>query len=498
MRNRVAKWRMWMVVVMTWCASIVVAAQEPAANSVMMVGTADVGKTTDAIGVGAEPPTPAQLAKWVTALRSPRLADREAASSSILACGPAILTRLPDPATARDPEQRERLRRIVARLQETASDGADPANDVVGTNGAASRGGVSLTGRWAVSEVLREISTQCGSEVVDDPLAGDDPQIEVNFDRTPFWDAVARVAAVANRTIVPGTRREVEMRIAGTGGEPTTGNVEDATTEPVSVDGVFRTSLRRIRIQREFGGTGGDGSAELRMAIEVFPEPSVRMVRLGGDTSQMTVEPDTGELGDGSWNGDGGRTLRVRRPGAFQRSIADGSPAVEFELVCDAPPRDVPRLLAVYGTYTVVQCGEPVAMSVPMAGTGAMASAGGVEMRRIAVRRLTDRDVIVSIRIAWSRSPAMPESFEIQAIPLVWGVTLADGTLLTPVRCQITQSGPAAVRVELTFCEPGEGGGSGDGGRRRIDKDGVVVSATVPDGFRTVEVPFRFENVPLP
>jgi hypothetical protein len=115
---------------------------------------------------------------------------------------------------------------------------------------------------YSLTAAIQKLSQQTGIEIVDKRLVKTDPQLELQFEKTPFWqalDAIARKARVVVNVyqgdgriaLVDGTYREL----------------------PVSYSGVFRTVVKSLVLMQNFDTGTKNGVAHLEVAWEPRFEP---------------------------------------------------------------------------------------------------------------------------------------------------------------------------------------------------------------------------------
>jgi len=156
-----------------------------------------VGSLVVAAGAAPSDAEPeAQVRRLVRQLDAVRLDERNAAESQLIALGPAILPLLPSSDTGLSAEVQQRLARVRRRLeQKLAASAVEPSH-------------VTLKEKHIrLSRILDEIRRQTGNRVVDSRGRSggqpDDPELSVDFNKTPFWKALGYVLEKTGLAIYP-------------------------------------------------------------------------------------------------------------------------------------------------------------------------------------------------------------------------------------------------------------------------------------------------------
>ncbi|MDO4557721.1 MAG: hypothetical protein Q4C47_02015 [Planctomycetia bacterium] len=452
--------------------------------AVMAQASVDPGETERA---NAE-----RVAELVTGLRAPVAAARDAAERKLIESGPEILVLLPDPTSIAHAGQRMRLERIRDTLESQRE------------NRTGNSGTVTLAGSLPLSEALRQIREQSDSEILDDVLAEDDPVCEIRMTSVPFWTAVEKIAAESGRRIYAHPERSaVELRLPD--------RRSDEIPVPSSTGRLMRTTLRQIRIQRSFDGPE---TTEMKLRFELFREPALSLLRIRFDREKLVAEIETTKnrgtsenretTGDGTnvAESTGTMSLNPLSRAPIHLSVAGERITTPVEVSFPAPPRNTSVLTRIRGAYTVAYCGDPVTLTLSdiltHSPTELTAKWGqNLRIRRIGLRRPDDAHLVVILEITWSGPQTFPDSYEIQGVPMEWSLSDPTGTPLTPVTVQTTQSAPESLRVELVFAIPLE-----NPPEDVTDSDPVspprTLTITVPRSFGLEQIPFSFENIPLP
>jgi len=271
-----------------------------------------------------------EVRRLVRQLDSPQLLQREEAEQKLLALGPKILDLLP-PITERTPaEVKQRLRRIRQKLQQAAAEAVARASLV------------TLQGKdLPLSKVLAAIEQQTGNKLVDYRRRfghqSTDPKLDVEFDETPFWQALDQVLDQAGLTTYAyGKPGAISIIRRQQGRTPRGGRA--------SYSGPFRFEPTAILAQRDLRDPG---NTSLRLKMEIAWEPRLSPISLKQKMAQLKAVDD------------GGKPLSVDDAAAeLEASAGRGAAAVEMILPWRLPPRSVSRIASLSGTLTAMIPGK--------------------------------------------------------------------------------------------------------------------------------------------
>ena len=137
----------------------------------------------------------AQVQSLVLKLNDDSAEVRAKAERQLTALGPEALDLLPSPDSQQDAAPREALVRVRKSLQDAQAQ----ASVAVST--------VTLHDRLKLSGFLAEIQKQTGNNIAalnrGEGMPAFDPEINVNFDKTPFWSALDQVLDQAQLSVYP-------------------------------------------------------------------------------------------------------------------------------------------------------------------------------------------------------------------------------------------------------------------------------------------------------
>lgn len=268
--------------------------------------------------------------KLVRQLDSPRLQERQAAEEELIRLGPAALPSLPTVTDQMSAEVQQRLGRIRQRLQQqlTASF-AEPSH-------------LTLVGEAVpLSKVLDEFRKQTGNVVqlrrAEGEAAETGPTVKVNFDKTPFWQALDQVLNQVQLRVYPYGEQEGLQLMPRPDSDRTRSNL-------VSYDGAFRFEVLYALAKRAFR-VSSNGSLELTLQASWEP----RLAPISLDQQLSTIEAVD----------DGGKPLAVvAQEAQLEAPVVPKTTAVEFQVPFQLPPREVKRIARLTGTLQVLVPGK--------------------------------------------------------------------------------------------------------------------------------------------
>lgn len=219
-----------------------------------------------------------EVRRLVRRLDSPQLAQREEAEEKLIGLGTKILDLLPEPNDRTAAEVRLRVGRVRQKLQRALAESVVKGSEVtlVGS-------GLSL------SSVLAEIEDQTGNRIIYDrrglgPDQAGEPQLEVAFNSTPFWEALEEVLDQASLSMnLYGNERAVYVtERSGT---------ELPDSARVFRNGPFRFEAVRLDAVRDLRDTA---NGSLRLALQVAWEPRLEPISLRQDMADVEAVDENG------------------------------------------------------------------------------------------------------------------------------------------------------------------------------------------------------------
>jgi hypothetical protein len=219
----------------------------------------------------ADKPTPAELKEKVKGLVA-QLADKDpdkqdTAAAELLQLGPDVLLYLPRP-DAKLPEAQKRALAAIRKALRDEQIKRDLAPRLV-----------TIDDERPVSKMLEELEKQTGIRV-EDRREGTDSKIKLKLNKVTFWQALDAIAKEADGRV--DYYRGGMVRLMAR--EP------NYVTPPISYNGIFRTTVRRITAIHDLEAEGSNYTA----IVEVAWEPRFRPFKLDFAPADITVEDDKG------------------------------------------------------------------------------------------------------------------------------------------------------------------------------------------------------------
>jgi hypothetical protein len=279
-------------------------------------------------GLSADKPTPAELKEKVKNLVA-QLADKspdkqDEAAAELLRLGPDALPYLPKP-DAKLPEGQKRALAVVRKTLRDQQIERDLAPKRV-----------TIDDELPVSKMLAELTKQTGI-AVEDRREGTDAKIKLKLNKVTFWQALDAIAKEADG-VVSLYERDGVLALGP--------RREGYTTAPVSYDGIFRATVRRITAQRLLESENSTYVAD----VEVAWEPRFRPFRLDLNLDDITVQDDKGRK---IAIAEDGREDPRRDPRRDSRAIASKR-GVVFDVPLGSVQRSSPKLGLLKGSIKFV------------------------------------------------------------------------------------------------------------------------------------------------
>lgn len=273
----------------------------------------------------AEPELAGQVRRLVRQLHSPELRERESAEAELLHLGPRVLDLLPREADPTRPELAERLSRIRHKLQQAMSTAVLEASTV------------TLQGRMPLSKVLAAIAAQTGNRIVgpelDQPGEGG-PELAVDFQKAPFWQALDTVLAQAKLGAYFYGNEKAIMIVPPRPG---------LAGPRAAYAGPFRFEPTAVLAQRDLRR----GTASLRVDVEIAWEPRLAPITFQQKMSEVEAFDEQGNR------------LQVEQVEADREiPIEPDRLAKEITLPFRLPPRTVRQVARLKGRLHVLVPGK--------------------------------------------------------------------------------------------------------------------------------------------
>jgi hypothetical protein len=313
------------------------------------------GLTLGGVNPGATPrDLPARVAQLVRQLDAPQLADRSAAEEELVRLGPDVLPLLPQSSDPSRPEVEWRLRSVRLALQQAAAEASlEPSR-------------VTLRGdALPLAKVLAAIEEQTHNRIIDSredagrltksadsvdgrqsgerltkssySTAGKMPALRVDFDKTPFWQAMDQVLDQAGLALYPFGDDHAARIVHADGAEA-------SRSKRASYIGPFRLEVTSVLAQRDLRTPA---SRVLRLELEAAWEPRLRPIAFEHRLADLRAIDDRG------------RPLAARSPQAdLEVPVEPGPIAKVFSIPLALPPRDAGKIARLHGTLRVLVPGK--------------------------------------------------------------------------------------------------------------------------------------------
>jgi len=311
-----------------------------------------------------------EVSRLVQDLDAAQLTQRDAAERALHDLGDRVLPLLPaisDRTSAEAARRLTRLRQQLTRAQARAA--AEPTR-------------VTLHGKdLPLAEVFAAISKQTGNTIVDHRAkfggVADPVKVSVDFDHTPYWQALDQVLDQAGLTL---------YGFAGERGAFVINRPPGAAPRAAQATyaGMFRLEPVRFEAQRDLRNRE---RGSLRLFVEVSWEPRLQPFSL--------IEP----LGDLRGVADDGSAIEPTNAQArVETLIREGLSTAELELPLELPPRGVRSIASLKGKLVALVPGPHEEFrfdELPLAAAGKRPRAveqrkGGTTMTLESVRQNAD------------------------------------------------------------------------------------------------------------
>lgn len=181
------------------------------------------------------------------------------------------------------------------------------------------------TDKVQLSKALASLTRQSGIRV-EDRRGGDDPELKLDVQDAPFWQALDRIAEAGNARVSISSRDGRIGLVKRTGGG----------AGQISYSGPFRIALKRIATARDF-----EGNTQTTATLEVCWEPALQPFLLETRPQDLVVKDEAN------------KTLPVEAPGSSVAPV-DGRIALQFEVALPSVPRKDQRLGLIEGKLSAI------------------------------------------------------------------------------------------------------------------------------------------------
>jgi hypothetical protein len=263
-----------------------------------------------------------RVGQLVRQLDAPKLVDRNAAEEELVRLGPDVLALLPQRSDA-SREVELRLSRVRLALQQAAAEASVQQPSRVTLRGDA----------VPLSKVLAAFGEQTQNRIVDARQGGGrltkSSYLRVDFDKTPFWQAMDQVLDQAGLSIDLFGDQEAARIVSRDGAEA-------SRSKRASYAGPFRFEVTSVMAQRDLRNPA---NRVLRLEMEVAWEPRLRPIAFQHRLADVTAIDDRG------------RPLAVLTPQAdLEVPVERGPIAKVLTIPLAMPPREVKTIARLHGT----------------------------------------------------------------------------------------------------------------------------------------------------
>lgn len=271
----------------------------------------------------------APLAERVPALVKDLAADakdqRDAAEKALLEIGPEALALLPGADPALPAERNERLARIRSQLERAQAEQFVAPTTVT----------LRTPSGMVLSRVLEQIQDQTGNSLLD--LRGEDggevtdPRIKVDFQDTPFWQALDEVLDQASLAVDSVSSDQAVALVARQAG-PT-------RKARAGYSGAFRFEPGAVTAQRDLKSD----AHTLRVEYEVGWEPRLLPVAIYQAGADITALDDQGQP-----------VAMTDTEQQLEVPVNPGMTSAELPLLLNPPARKIEKLSSIKGKLTAL------------------------------------------------------------------------------------------------------------------------------------------------
>ncbi len=285
--------------------------------SILMIGSVLLGQAEAVSNESLQ----LEVRRLVRQLDAPQLTDRDEAEEKLLSLGPDIIDLLPEPTDRTSAETKQRLTRILQKLQLAAARLATKASLVT-----------LKAQAMPLSQIIAELEKQTGNKIVDSrqrrghPVT--DPKLDVDFDKVPFFKALDEVLDKAELTVYP-------FEQSGAIDFVTRGETQLPRAGRASYNGPFRFEATEIVAKRDLRDTSGKA---LRVILEVAWEPRLAPISIVQRLAKIKAIDENGN------------SLEVESDrGKFEISPVEGATTAQLILPLILPSRKVGRIAELSG-----------------------------------------------------------------------------------------------------------------------------------------------------
>ena len=281
-------------------------------------------------GQNEESATEDLVRQLVRQLNHDELAQREGAERNLVALGPDVLELLPPLKPSMEAEVRLRLDVVRGELERIAA-----LKTVQATT-------VTLTGKMSLSKIFEAFQEQTSNKVVDfrDRLGGNssDIEINVNFERVPFWQALDSVLDQAKLAVYTYGGEQDELAIVNRD------EGQYASASRVAYGGVFRVEATHVRAIRDLKNPDNHG---LQLSLEISWEPRLLPVAVQQPLDSIVAIDESGY-----------RLPVDGEEGSLDVPVHQGLSAIEMHIPLTLPKRSVLKIASLKGKLNALVPGR--------------------------------------------------------------------------------------------------------------------------------------------
>jgi hypothetical protein len=320
--------RIWLLFVLVFSMFTTLAADEAETPSAGTTNTGSKSATSGPTGDAAD--LAETVRKLVRQLDAPQKARREEAEKDLLALGLRILDYLPENTDRMSAEAGQRLDRVREKLEKSEAESSLETTTV------------TLAGEKPLSEILAVIEKETGNHIVD--LRSEfgqevgDPKLKINFDKTPFWQALDDVLDQAELTVYPYVSEDGGLGLTSRGESRLPRHAQAVYSGAFRIEGTEFIARRDLR---------DPNSHILNLTLEAGWEPRLQPIVIMQPTSAVEAIDENGEsLSVSAADGD------------LQLPIDSDMKSVEVPIQFTLPERSVRRIASLKGKLTAMLPGR--------------------------------------------------------------------------------------------------------------------------------------------
>jgi hypothetical protein len=249
--------------------------------------------------------------------------SQDAAQASLIKLGPKVLPLLPDAATAKNPERKQRLEKIRATLKDMEPDLTTAASKV------------TIKGKGIrLSEALQQLQKQSGNAITDlrEQLGAEvtNPAIDLDIEGKTFFEALDAITRKGEVTSTYATGDGSIGIMAGGAMDAPAGSPAPKKVEPmVQYIGPFRVEFKGLSLNRDYTTGATTGNIQLEAAWE----PRLRPMLLKLDYENLKILDDRKKEVAPQVNMEANEVV-----------VRPENPSSEINLNIAAPERDAKKL----------------------------------------------------------------------------------------------------------------------------------------------------------